>query len=126
MEKFMKSLKQMTFGRLIIYVFLTLGAIVMFFPFYWMITGAFKTYFEVTAFPPVWWPSSFNFQNFITAFQMAPFLTYFKNSVIAMVGSVGLCTFTTILASFAFSKLNFPGRHIIFGLLLGLMMVPFV
>ena len=39
MEKFMKSLKQMTFGRLIIYVFLTLGAIVMFFPFYWMITG---------------------------------------------------------------------------------------
>ncbi len=125
MEKFMKSLKQMTFGRLIIYVFLTLGAIVMFFPFYWMITGAFKTYFEVTAFPPVWWPSSFNFQNFITAFQMAPFLTYFKNSVIAMVGSVGLCTFTTILASFAFSKLNFPGKHIIFGLLLGLMMVPF-
>ena len=120
-----KTIKNITFGKILIYVFLLLGALLMVFPFYWMITGAFKSYVEIGTYPPIWWPSSFNFDNFKIAFEMAPFLTYFRNSVIAMVGSVSLCTFTTILGSFAFSKLNFPGKHVVFGLLLGLMMIPF-
>ena len=97
----------------------------MVFPFYWMITGAFKTSIEIQMIPPVWLPTHFNLDNFKEALRMAPFARYFLNSLIAMVSCVTLCTFTTILGAFAFSKLNFPGRHIIFGLLLGLMMVPF-
>ena len=95
------------------------------FPFYWMITGAFKTSIEIQMIPPVWLPKHFNLDNFKEALRMAPFARYLLNSLIAMVSCVTLCTFTTILGAFAFSKLNFPGRHIIFGLLLGLMMVPF-
>ena len=56
---------------------------------------------------------------------MAPFAKYFFNSVFVMVCSVGLTTFTTILAAFAFSRLRFPGRKLIFSLLLSLMMIPF-
>lgn len=108
-----------------LYLFLILGAVIMVFPFYWMITGAFKTSIEIQMIPPIWLPTHFNLDNFKEALRMAPFARYFLNSLIAMVSCVTLCTFTTILGAFAFSKLNFPGRHIIFGLLLGLMMVPF-
>ncbi|MDD6467891.1 MAG: carbohydrate ABC transporter permease [Erysipelotrichaceae bacterium] len=120
-----KYLKNITLGKILVYVFLILGAIIMIFPFYWMITGAFKTSMEIIAFPPKWLPSSFKFDNFIIAFQKAPFAKYFMNSVIAMVGSVSICTFTTIVGAFAFSKLKFPGKHIIFGAMMGLMMIPF-
>ncbi len=120
-----KIFKHLTIGRVLTYVFLIIGALIMVFPFYWMITGAFKTSLEIQMFPPQWLPSSFSFDNFTEALEKAPFATYFLNSVIAMVSSVTICTITTILGAFAFSKLNFPGRHIIFGLLLGLMMVPF-
>lgn len=117
--------KHLTIGRVLTYIFLIIGALIMVFPFYWMITGAFKTSLEIQMFPPQWLPSSFSFDNFTEALEKAPFATYFLNSVIAMVSSVTICTITTILGAFAFSKLNFPGRHIILGLLLGLMMVPF-
>ena len=117
--------KHLTIGRVLTYIFLMIGALIMVFPFYWMISGAFKTSLEIQMFPPQWLPSSFSFDNFTEALEKAPFATYFLNSVIAMVSSVTICTITTILGAFAFSKLNFPGRHIIFGLLLGLMMVPF-
>ena len=112
-------------SKFFLYLFLILGAVIMVFPVYWMITGAFKTSIEIQMIPPVWLPKHFNLDNFKEALRMAPFARYFLNSLIAMVSCVTLCTFTTILGAFAFSKLNFPGRHIIFGLLLGLMMVPF-
>ena len=112
-------------SKFFLYLFLILGAVIMAFPFYWMITGAFKTSIEIQMIPPVWLPTHFNLDNFKEALRMAPFARYFLNSLIAMGSCVTLCTFTTILGAFAFSKLNFPGRHIIFGLLLGLMMVPF-
>ena len=117
--------KKFSISKFFIYLFLILGAIIMIFPFYWMITGAFKSSIEIQMVPPVWWPTSFSLDNFKQALEMAPFAKYFLNSMIAMVCSVSLCTFTTILGAFAFSKLNFPGRNVIFGLLLGLMMVPF-
>ena len=120
-----KKFKMPSLSRVIIYTFLTLGAIVMVFPFYWMITGAFKTGAEINVFPPVWFPSTFSFDNFVTAFEKAPFIKYFINSVIALTGSVGICFFTTIVGAFAFSKLDFPFKNVILGLLLGLMMVPF-
>jgi multiple sugar transport system permease protein len=117
--------KKFSISKFFIYLFLILGAIIMIFPFYWMITGAFKSSIEIQMVPPIWWPTSFSLDNFKEALEMAPFAKYFLNSMIAMVCSVSLCTFTTILGAFAFSKLNFPGRNVIFGLLLGLMMVPF-
>lgn len=121
----MKTKYNLSISKVLTYLFLILGAIIMIFPFYWMITGAFKTSIEIQKIPPVWFPTHFSLDNFKEALRMAPFAKYFLNSAIVMISCVTLCTFTTILGAFAFSRLNFPGRHIIFGLLLGLMMVPF-
>lgn len=113
------------FSRFFLYFVLTLGAVIMLLPFFVMFTSAFKTTQEINRFPPQWLPSSISMTNFVKAFAMAPFAKYFFNSVFVMVCSVSVTTFTTILAAFAFSRLRFPGRNLIFALLLSLMMIPF-
>ncbi|MBQ8093002.1 MAG: carbohydrate ABC transporter permease [Clostridia bacterium] len=111
--------------RFLVYLFLIIGGLIMLLPFFWMFSSAFKTTQEINKFPPQWLPSSISLVNFQRAFAMAPFARYFVNSILVMVSSVGITTFTTILAAFAFSKLHFPGRSLIFSMLLALMMIPF-
>jgi multiple sugar transport system permease protein len=118
-------MKKIKFSAILTYLFLILGAIIMVFPFFWMITGSFKTSQEVNIFPPQWLPKSLYFENYKFAFETAPFARYFLNSVLVVISSVTVCTFTTILGAFAFSRLRFPGRSAIFGALLAMMMVPF-
>ena len=113
-------------GRIFMYIVLFIGALIMIFPFDWMITGAFKTWTEVNLIPPTLFPQNpFNIENFVYAFKTAPFGRYFINSMLALVGCIVTCSFTTILAAYAFSRLRFPGRELIFSLLLSLMMVPY-
>ena len=112
-------------NKIIVYILLSIGSFIMIFPFIWMILSAFKTSQEIIAFPPKLFPSQFNFSNFIKAFQMAPFAKYFFNSVIVMIFSVICTTFTTILGAFAFSRLEFKGKEIVFAILISLMMIPF-
>ena len=107
------------------YALLIFGAVLMVFPFYWMFSTAFKTPRETNVFPPQWLPSTLSLDNFHEAFRKAPFARYFVNSVIITTLSVLATGITTILASFAFSRLKFPGRDILFTLLLSMMMVPF-
>ena len=114
-----------TINKIIVYILLSIGSFIMIFPFIWMILSAFKTSQEIIAFPPKLFPSQFNFSNFIKAFQMAPFAKYFFNSVIVMIFSVICTTFTTILGAFAFSRLEFKGKEIVFAILISLMMIPF-
>lgn len=109
-----------------IYLALAIGAVFMFFPFYWMISSAFKSSIEIVSIPPVFLPSNWlNFENFITAFDKAPFATYFFNSILVAFVCVLVTGFTTILAAFAFSRLEFKGREYIFSFLLSFMMIPF-
>ncbi len=112
--------------KILVYFFLIIGAIIMVFPFYWMVVNSLKTTQDLTAYPPTWYPSDWlNFDNYVTAFEKAPFGTYFINSVIVTIACTIVTGFTTIVGAFAFSRLKFKGRDIIFSLLLGLMMVPF-
>lgn len=106
-------------------VVLIAGSIIMVFPFYWMFLSAFKSPAEVNTTPPTWIPKTFNFDNFIYAFQTAPFARYFLNSVLVTVAVVALTMLVTILAAFAFSRLKFPGRDLLFSFCISLMMVPF-
>lgn len=104
---------------------LVIGSIIMIFPFYWMFLSAFKTPAEVNTTPPTWLPSSLNFNNFVYAFQTAPFARYFLNSIFVTGAVVILTMIVTILAAFAFSRLKFPGRDLLFAFCISLMMVPF-
>ena len=125
-DKKSPSREPISIGRIFMYIVLFIGALIMIFPFYWMITGAFKTWTEVNLIPPTLFPQNpFNIENFVYAFKTAPFGRYFINSMLALVGCIVTCSFTTILAAYAFSRLRFPGRELIFSLLLSLMMVPY-
>lgn len=112
-------------SRIIVYVILALGALTMIFPFFWMIVSSLKTAAEVNTTPPTFLPESPTLDNYVYAFEKAPFGRYFLNSVIVTAACVACTMFTTILAAFAFSRLKFPGRDVIFASLLALMMIPF-
>lgn len=119
-------MKSFLIGRIFLYVILIIGAIIMIFPFYWMITGAFKSWIEISKIPPTLFPENpLNFENFIFAFKTAPFGQYFLNSILVLIACVIICSFTTILAAFAFSRLRFKGSKFIFAFLLSLIMVPY-
>lgn len=107
------------------YAFLSVGSVMMLLPFYWMIITAFKTPEQVTQMPPAWWPSSFLLDNFVYVLESGEFYRYIYNSMFVTIVSVSLTVLVTILTAFAFSRLKFPGRDIIFSLFLGFMMVPF-
>ena len=116
----MKNLK-----KSFIYLLLTIGAFIMVFPFIWMILSSLKTAAEVNSIPPTFFPASPTMENYTYALEKAPFLIYFRNSVIVTIACVICTQFTTILAAFAFSRLKFPGRDLMFSLLLSMMMIPF-
>ncbi|ERL66239.1 carbohydrate ABC transporter permease [Schleiferilactobacillus shenzhenensis] len=106
------------------YLILTLGAIIMILPFFWMLSTSLKTQPETIQLPPVWIPKSLQWGNYVEAFKAAPFGRYFVNSVIVTVVTTIGQLFTSILAAFAFSKLRFWGRNLLFMIFLGTMMIP--
>jgi len=118
-------MRRLSLESLIDNLILLLGAAVMIFPFYWMFLSAFKTPAEVNTTPPTWVPATFNFDNFAYAFNAAPFARYFLNSVIVTAAVVTLSLVVTIMAAFAFSRLKFPGRDVLFSFCIALMLVPF-
>jgi multiple sugar transport system permease protein len=111
--------------KLITYLFLTIGALTMLFPFIWMILSSLKTAAEVNTTPPTFLPANPTFENYVYAFSKAPFARYFLNSVIVTAACVALTLVTTILAAFAFSRLKFRGRDLLFSALLSMMMIPY-
>ena len=99
-------------------------AIVVAFPFYWMITTAFKSFFEATQLPPTLFPQSFHVENFAAAWADAPWVGFFRNTlVIAAAVTIGDLA-TSILAAYAFARMTFKGKGLIFMLLLATYMIP--
>lgn len=112
-------------SKVLIYLFLVIIAIFTLFPFYWMINTSLKTLYDYTnELPQTFWPTHVAWENYYNAFVGNDFITYFVNTVIVGVTSTLLGVIVTILAAFAFAKLNFIGKDLIFTLLLATMMVP--
>ncbi|MCD5410080.1 MAG: carbohydrate ABC transporter permease [Clostridiales bacterium] len=107
-----------------IYALLIIGSIITILPFAWMISTSLKPANEVMMMPPVWIPSEIMWGNYLRAMELAPFGRYAINSVIVTVSVTILELFTTILAAFAFSKMKFYGRDILFSILIAIIMVP--
>ncbi|MDU7476637.1 MAG: carbohydrate ABC transporter permease [Paenibacillus macerans] len=111
-------------GRALIYAVLIVGGLTMILPFYWMITTSLKTPDEVVMMPPQWIPVSWKWDNYRIAWEAAPFGRYLLNSVIVTLLSTLGELITSILAAFAFARLRFYGRELLFFLLLATMMIP--
>jgi multiple sugar transport system permease protein len=100
-------------------------AIVVIAPFLWMILTSFKDMSEIYVYPPKWLPEKFNFDNYVNAFTAAPFGRYYFNSlVVAFAVTLGQLI-TCSMAAFAFARLRFKGRDILFYVFLGTMMIPY-
>jgi ABC-type glycerol-3-phosphate transport system permease component len=109
-------------GRLLIYVVLIVGGILAVIPFFWMVSTSLMTLSETITRKLL--PSVPQLENYIVAWTEANFAKYFVNSVVVTATTIiGLLT-TSILAAYAFARIKFFGRNLIFGLLLSTMMIP--
>ena len=114
-----------TVRRIVVYTLLTLWAIMVLFPFYWMILTSFKSYGEYNSeFIPRFFTSSPTWQNYVDAFTSVPLGRYFMNTIVFTLATTALMLVVTVLAAFAFARLNFKGRDLAFALFLSLMMIP--
>jgi len=107
------------------YGVMTVGALIMLFPFVWMIFKAFQTHAEAIRVPPVWFPSGFYIGNFVEIFGTEPILRYYFNSTIMTSVRVFSVIFISSLAGFVFAKHQAPGLGILFALMLSTLMIPF-
>lgn len=117
-----RSTFHINFGQLLIYLLLIAGAAVAIIPFFWMISTSLMTLGETIN--RQWLPKVPQIQNYIDAWGEADFNKYFMNSVIITATTLIGLLFTSILAAYAFARIKFAGRGIIFTLLLATMMIP--
>ena len=113
------------FSTIIKYFFLILWALAVLFPFYWMILTSFKSY---GAYNGEYIPKLFvvnpTIENYANAFTAVPLAKYLLNTLIFTVSTTAIMCIVTILAAFAFSRLEFKGKNLLFTLFLSLMMIP--
>lgn len=108
----------------LVYILLSIVAIVVLVPFLWMLTTSLKTNVEASTYPPTLFPAVPQWHDYSDVFTAVPFLTYLFNTafyaVAVMVGQFVCCS----LAAFAFARLHFPGRNALFIVYLATMLVP--
>ena len=122
MESSVQS-KKLTPGKVITNVVLVLLAIFFIFPLYWIITGSFKDPIAVNANPPVWFPTSPTLNNYERLFQN-PALRWLGNTVFMAVMAMLLTCITASMAGYALAKKRFPGRKLVFSIMICAMALP--
>ena len=111
--------------RVITYVLLSIWALIVLFPFYWMLLTSVKSYSAYNAeYIPSFFTLSPTLQNYIDAFTTVNLARYFTNTVIFTLATTAIMMVVIIFAAYAFARLDFPGRDLVFGLFLSLMMIP--
>ena len=99
-------------------------AILSLFPLYWLVTSSFKNSADVVKMPPDWFPKTFTLSNYTDVFNNQPAFTWAYNSlVVALVSTFGLII-VSALAAYAFSKLKFKGKNILFVIFISSLMIP--
>jgi multiple sugar transport system permease protein len=107
-----------------IYLLLIIGLLLLVGPFLWMTLGSFKTTGELRQIPPTWWPENATLANYQDLFSRQNFVRFFFNSsVVALLVTAGNVVFCSMLG-YALAKLDFPGKRILFLVVLGTLMVP--
>jgi len=122
-----KKINAAEFARkFVIYALLTVWAVMVLFPFYWMILTSVKSYSSYNSeHTPRMFTTEPTLENYESAFTQVPLARYFGNTVIFTVATTAAMLVVTVLAAFAFSRLNFRGKNIAFVAFLSLMMIPY-
>lgn len=112
-------------GKIITYALLTIWALVVLFPFYWMLLTSVKSYSAYNSeYIPQLFTLSPTLQNYVDAFTAVPLARYFVNTLVFTVVTTAVMVVVTVLAAFAFARLEFRGRQLAFTAFLALMMIP--
>lgn len=120
-----KSPKTRSVAKAVTYVFLGLWGVIVLFPFYWMILTSLKSYSSYNSeYIPEFFTLTPTIQNYIDAFTQVNLSRYFSNTIVFTVVTTAVMLIVTVLAAFAFSRLEFRGRNLVFTLFLSLMMIP--
>ncbi len=114
-----------TIGRISIYLILAAGAFVILVPFAWTISTALKTTQQALKVPPVWIPDPAVWKNFLDAWNSKPFATFYANSLIIAFFNIVGQLFSCSLVAYGFARLRFPGRNVLFLVVLSTLMIPF-
>ena len=110
--------------KVVTYLFLGIMALIVLFPFYWMIVSSLKTLSEYREAIPTFWPRQIMFSNYSRAFTTANLGDLFMHTLYVGVVSTFLSLIITVLSAFAFARLEFKGKNALFGALLATMMLP--
>lgn len=111
--------------HILVYIFLAIWAVIVLFPFYWMILSSVKDYGSYNSeYIPKFFTLSPTFENYINAFTSVNLGQYLLNTLLFTVITTVIMLVVITLAAFAFARLDFPGKDIVFTLFLSLMMIP--
>jgi multiple sugar transport system permease protein len=110
--------------RAVIYTAITIGAVIMLFPIFYMVTTSLKPLGLVYAWPPVWIPDPPLWRNYVEALTIMPFGLFFRNTLIITVSCMVGRVFISSLVGYAFARLRSPGRDALFILVLATLMLP--
>ena len=117
--------KSSRLGTALIYLFLVIWAVLVLFPFYWMILTSVKSFAAYNSeYIPAFFTLTPTLENYVSAFTQVPLARYFMNSIIFTVVTTALMMLVIVPAAFAFARLEFKGKNAVFAFFLSLMMIP--
>ena len=108
-----------------LHLVLMLVGLIMLLPFLWMLSTSLKNPKEIFTYPPTWIPSEIRWENYLDALTVVPFGRYYVNSIVVALSVTFIVLITSSLAAFAFARLKFRGREILFFTYLATLMIPF-
>ena len=120
-----RARRRETVRKTLTYFFLSLWALIVLFPFYWMILSSLKSYSAYNSeYIPKFYTLTPTLQNYRDAFTAVPLGRYFTNTLIFTLATTAIMLVVILFAAFAFARLDFPGKNVVFALFLALMMIP--
>ena len=124
-QSIVKKAASRRLSQILAYILLSVWALAVLFPFYWMVLTSLKSYSAYSSETvPQFITLAPTVQNYLDAFSLVPLADYFLNTVVFSLATTALMLIVTVLAAFGFSRLDFPGRDFAFTVFLALMMIP--
>jgi multiple sugar transport system permease protein len=120
-SKFLRNLP----GNLVIAAVLLIGLLTMLVPFVWMLSASFKPEIKVLSYPPTLWPDPWTLENYRYVFETLGYMRFVLNSLIVVTFTIAGHVISGSLVAFGFARMRFPGRNVLFFLVLSTMMIPF-
>jgi multiple sugar transport system permease protein len=111
-------------SRGILYLVLTVGALLCLLPIFWLVRSSLMTLVEVFKFPPLLWATHSRWDNFAAAMSTSPFFLYFRNTLIVVIPTVLATLVTSTLSAYGFARFRFPLRGFWFAMVLGAIILP--